>query len=98
MRLFLIIGLLFVWINFSEAKEITITLTDDEYKAMSVLAETPEEWIQNAAKNKAQKMIEVLVRDNSDLQPDKASVAEKKRIIKDIDIVKEREKRHENNK
>ena len=94
MRLFLIIGVLSIWANFSEAKDITVTLTDEEYKAMQVLAQTPEEWVQNAATNKAQKMIERIVFENSDLQPDKASVAEKKRIIKDIDVVKEREKRH----
>lgn len=94
MRLFIILGVLLIWTNFSEAKDITITLTDEEYKAMQVLAETPEEWVQHAATNKAQKMIERLVSDYSELQPDKASVAEKKKIIKDIDIVKEREKRH----
>lgn len=75
-------------------KIITITLTDEEYKAMQVLAETPEEWIQNAATNKAQKMIDRLVFDYSDLQPDKISIVEKNKIIKDIDIAKEREKRH----
>ena len=96
MRLFLIIGVLSILVNFAEAKDITITLTDEEYKAMQVLAQTPEEWVQNAAKNKAQKMIEGLVRDNSDLQPSKVSLVEKKKIIKDIDIVKEREKRHGN--
>ena len=94
MRLFLIIGVLLIWTNFSEAKDITITLTDDEYKAMSVLSETPEEWIQHAATNKARKMIEQLVLDNSDLQPSKISESEKKRILKDINVVKEREKRH----
>lgn len=94
MRLFMILGVLLAWTNFSEAKDITITLTDEEYKAMKVLAETPEEWVQNAAKNKAQKMVERLVAENSDLQPSKASESEKKRIIKDIDVVKEREKRH----
>ena len=94
MRLFLIIMALSIWANISEAKNITITLTDEEYKVMQVLAETPEEWVQNAATNKARKMIERLVEENSDLQPAKISESEKKRIIKDIDVVKERGKRH----
>ena len=94
MRLFLIIVALSIWANISEAKNITITLTDEEYKVMQVLAETPEEWVQNAATNKARKMIERLVEENSDLQPAKISESEKKRIIKDIDVAKEREKRH----
>lgn len=93
MRLFLILSILSI-VNVCYAKDITITLTDEEYKAMQVLAETPEEWVQHAAKNKAQKMIERLVEENSDLQPSKVSVAEKKKIIKEIDVVKEREKRH----
>ncbi len=94
MRLFMVLGLLFVWVNFSEAKDITITLTDEEYKAMQVLAETPEEWVQHAATAKAQKMIDRLVEENSDLQPSKVSETEKKKVIKNIDVVKEREKRH----
>ena len=94
MRLFLIIVALSIWANISEAKNITVTLTDEEYRAMSVLAETPEEWVQNAVTNKARKMIERLVEENSDLQPAKISESEKKRIIKDIDVAKEREKRH----
>lgn len=94
MRLLIVIGFLSVMVNMVYAKDITITLTDEEYKAMQVLAETPEEWVQHAASAKAHKMIERLVMENSDLQPDKVSVSEKKKIIKDIDIVKEREKRH----
>ena len=89
----LFLSLVFVSNVYAE-KIITVTLTDEEYKAMQVLAETPEEWVQHAATNKAQKMIERLVEENSDLQPAKVSNSEKKRIIKDIDVVKEREKRH----
>lgn len=94
MRLLIVLGFLSIMVNPCYAKDITITLTDEEYKAMSVLAQTPEEWVQHAAKAKAQKMIERLVEENSDLQPSKVSVAEKKKIIKEIDVVKEREKRH----
>lgn len=93
-KLILLFFILSLTTNVYADKTITVTLSDDEYKAMQVLAETPEEWVQKAATNKAQKMIERLVSDYSELQPDKASVAEKKKIIKDIDIVKEREKRH----
>jgi hypothetical protein len=80
--------------NLSYAKDITITLTDEEYKAMSVLTATPEQWVQDAATNKAQNMIDQIVTDNSDLQSSKVSASEKKRIIKGIDVVREKEKRH----
>ena len=87
------LSLFFATIVYAD-KNITITLTDEEYKALSILAQSPEEWVQNAATNKAQKMMEKLVKENSDLQPDKISLTEKKKIIKDINVVEEREKRH----
>ena len=37
--------------------EITITLTDVEYKAMTVIAYSPQEWVQNVAKVRAKKAI-----------------------------------------
>lgn len=94
MRLLMVLGVLSMLVNLCYAKDITITLTDEEYKAMQVLNETPEKWVQHAATAKARKMIERLVEENSDLQPSKVSEIEKKKIIKNIDVVKEREKRH----
>lgn len=73
--------------------EITVTLLQEEYDAMSVMTSTPEEWVQHAAKNKARKMIDVLVKDFSDKQPEKITDQEKKDIINGIDLQKEKEKR-----
>lgn len=73
--------------------EIIVTLSQTEYDAMTVMTITPEEWLQHAAKNKARKLINVLVRDNSDKQPEKITDGEKETIIDGIDLVKERDKR-----
>jgi len=39
------------------SETITITLTDTEYKAMEVIAYSPQEWVENVAKVRAQKAI-----------------------------------------
>jgi hypothetical protein len=39
------------------AQNITITLTDTEYKAMEVIAYSPQEWVENVTKVRAQKAI-----------------------------------------
>ena len=39
------------------SQTITITLTDDEYRAMEVIAYSPQEWVENVAKVRAQKAI-----------------------------------------
>ena len=75
------------------AVDITISLTDEQYDAMSVLTSTPEEWVQNAATNKANKTIDVLVKSHSTMQPDKITKEEKNAIISTIDLKKEKEKR-----
>ena len=80
--------------SLAQAVTVTVTLTDEEYKAMSVLSVTPEEWIQHAASNKARKMIDTLANDYSEKKVDKMSTKEKRDIINSIDIAKEKEKRH----
>lgn len=40
------------------SKNITITLSDAEYKALSVVAVSPEEWVENAAKSRASVSLE----------------------------------------
>ncbi len=77
----------------ASAVTLTVNLSDEEYKAMSVMTVTPEEWVQRAITNKANKMIESLVRDCSDKQPSKMNNAEKKTVIDSIDVEKEKEKR-----
>ena len=39
----------------------TITLTDAEAKALSVVAVNNQEWIENAAKNRSRQQIDVIV-------------------------------------
>lgn len=40
--------------------DITITLTDVEYKALSMVAYDPQEWCENFAKNRCRKAIDAI--------------------------------------
>jgi magnesium-transporting ATPase (P-type) len=73
---------------------IVVILFNEEYKAMSVMTQTPEEWANNAVKNKAQKMLNELVEKYSDKQVAKMTETEKKTIIDSIDIKTEKESRN----
>jgi len=73
--------------------EITVTLSQEEYDAMTVLTSTPEEWVQHAASNKARKLIDVLVTDHTNLNVKKMLKKDKEDIIPTIDLDKERKKR-----
>ena len=42
-------------------QNIVVSLTETELKALSVVAVSPEEWIENAAKSRAQTAIEEIV-------------------------------------
>jgi len=75
------------------AKNITVTITQEQYDAMSVMTSTPEEWVQNAVTNKANSMIDRLVEKYSDKQADKMTNAEKKAVIDSIDLEKEKNER-----
>ena len=44
-------------------KTITVELTDAEYYAMQLIAYTPEEWTDNAVKNRARIAIDEIVND-----------------------------------
>lgn len=44
-------------------KTITIELTDEEYYAMQLIAYSPEEWADNAVKNRARIAIDEIVND-----------------------------------
>lgn len=89
----LILSILFVSNAYAE-KIITVTLTDEEYKAMSVLVPTPEEWANNAVKNKARKMIDELVDKNSDKKVIKMTEEEKNAVMNSIDLVEEKASRN----
>lgn len=93
-KVLLFLGLMFIFGNAYADKIIIVKLTDEEYKAMSVLTSTPEEWTNNTVKNKAQKILNELVDKNSDKKIDKLTEAEKKSIINFIDINKEKESRN----
>ena len=93
--IFVFVFSLFFIVNVHAEKTITVKLTDDEYKAMSVLSVSPEQWVQDAVKNKIYSIKEKLVQENSNLQPSKMSESDKKSIIDNLDIEKERKKRHE---
>lgn len=48
------------------SKNITIVLSDAEYKALGVVAVSPEEWIENAAKERSRIAIDEIV--NAEVQ------------------------------
>ena len=60
---------------------------------MSVLTSTPEEWINNAAKNKARAMIDELVNKYLDRKLEKITLQEKYDIINSLDLEKEKQSR-----
>lgn len=76
------------------AKDITVTLSDEQYDAMTVLRETPEEWTQRAIENKADRMINRLIDPIADKKLDKMTKQEKKVLFRTLDLEEEREKRH----
>jgi len=88
-----IFGLIFMVGIASAEKTIIVTLIDEEYKAMSVLTSTPEEWINNAAKNKARAMIDELVNKYLDRKLEKITLQEKYDIINSLDLEKEKQSR-----
>lgn len=92
MSLFFMV-MVFIYVPNIYAVDIVITLTQEQYDAMSVMTVTPDEWAQHAVETKANKMIEALVTKYSDKQPSKISEADKKIIFKNIDLDKERDER-----
>ena len=72
---------------------ITVIISQEEYDAMSVMTSTPEEWAQHAVSNKARKLIDVLVTEHTEKNPNKLSKEDKNTIIGGIDLEKEKNKR-----
>jgi len=85
----LVLGIMFIALP-AHAVNYVVTLTAEQDKAMQVLEVVPGLWIQNAATNKANQLIDSIVRDNSDKQPNKMTSTEKNTIINSVDISKQR--------
>ena len=45
-------------------KTVTVNLTDQEFKALSLIAVSPEEWVNNVAKSRASQVIDKAVEDS----------------------------------
>lgn len=60
---------------------VLVELTEQEFKAMEFLVDDPEQWIIDAAKNKALQAIELYVKESSDKQPEKLTELEKEAIV-----------------
>ncbi len=73
--------------------QITVNLTQSEYDAMGVMTVTPEEWVQHATEDKARRLIDVIVADNSNLNVKKMTKAEKHAKVSTVDLIAEKTKR-----
>lgn len=62
--------------------QFTITILDEEEKALLTDMVSIQDWIDNAIHNKARQCIDKVVEKNSDKQPEKLSVKEKLQIVK----------------
>ncbi len=73
--------------------DVTVTLTQTQVDAGSVLPNGLQDWAEKALRNKTNSLIDSLVKDYSDKQPDKIDDAEKEIIVGGIDLEKEKDKR-----
>lgn len=64
----------------------TVDLTTEEEKALLSDMISISDWINNAIHNKARQMIDRVVLEHSDKQPNKISKAEKLQIVRDAVI------------
>lgn len=60
----------------------TITLSEEEEKALLVDMISIQEWVDNAIHNKARRCIDKIVMDCSDKQPNKIARAERLQIVR----------------
>lgn len=63
-----------------------IDLLEEEEKALSIVALSTQDWLNNMAHNRARQAIDEIVRDYSDKQPEKVSFLEKLQIVRDVDV------------
>ena len=62
---------------------ISVTLTDEEYKAFVWQVASPQEWVEHAVKNKVKKCMERMLLLLSDKRVDVITEVEKSTLIKD---------------
>lgn len=65
---------------------ITITISDEEYKAMSHVVPSVEEWIQNALTAKARACVYRIVEENTEYQPKKIEETQRLSIVKNLTL------------
>lgn len=64
-------------------KQFTITISDEEEKALSTCMISVQEWIDNAIHNRARIAIDAVVEDITDKKANKVSLDEKLLIVRD---------------
>lgn len=73
-------------------KTISVTLTDEEYKAFEWQVNSPEEWIEHAVNNKIRKSENRMLLELTDKRPDKLTKQERKDLIKNSTLKTKKEK------
>ena len=91
-KLFLL-SVIVLMVSSAHAATITINLTETQLNALTALTVTPEAWAQHAVENKANRMIDRIVENNSDKRAEKLTVQEKETIVATVDLVAEKAKR-----
>ena len=70
----------------------TITLTEEEAKALLTDVACIEDWLDNAVKTKVTNCVNKVVVASSNLNPSKLTAAEKLSIVKSADVVSAKER------
>lgn len=65
---------------------ITVTISEEEYKAMSHVVPSVEEWIQNALTAKARACVYRIVEENTEYQPKKIEETQRLNIVKNLTL------------
>lgn len=66
--------------------QFTVTVSVAQQKALEWDIKDIQEWVDNALHNKARQCIDLIVKEHSDYQPDKLTVAQKEQIVTDANI------------
>lgn len=64
----------------------TVTISEEELKALEWNIYNVQEWIQNAISNKARRCVDSIVEEHSDKQARKLTVEQRWAIVKNADI------------
>ncbi|MBA7472200.1 MAG: hypothetical protein GH156_00550 [Dehalococcoidia bacterium] len=67
-------------------REYTVTLSDEEEKALLTDMVSIQEWLDNVIHNKARQCIDMIVEQHSDRQPKKLPVEEKLRVVREAKV------------